>query len=231
MVAITDFESRAFAYRWHMGILGMPPQSRLSPDSGEIPTRSDLARPKWVNDSRLLTDAYFLAERAHGSQTRPDGRTFLEHVVEVAGLLHGAGFDSEIVAAGLLHDSVERGTLLEEELRAEMGADIAYLVLTLSEDATIASFESRKAELRRQVEVAGGDAVPVYAADKLSDIRGLRRAIEFYGDALPKRLGTSVATITDHYRESVQMIESVSKRSFFLPALRVELEGLEAAED
>ena len=132
---------------------------------------------------------------------------------------------------GLLHDSVERGTLTEEELRAEMGADIASLVLTLSEDPTIASFESRKAELRRQVKVAGGAAVTVYAADKLSDIRGLRRAIEFYGDALAKRLGTSVATMSAHYRESVQMIESVSKRSFFLPALRVELEGLEAEED
>ena len=103
----------------------------------------------------------------------------------------GRGFDAEIVAAGLLHDSVERGTLLEEELRAEMGADMAYLVLALSEDATIASFEWPKAELRRQVEVAGGDAVTVYAADKLSDIRGLRRAIEFYGDALPKQLGTT----------------------------------------
>ena len=132
---------------------------------------------------------------------------------------------------GMLHDSVERGTLSEEELRAEMGADIASLVLTLSEDPAIVSFESRKAELRRQVEVAGGPAVTVYAADKLSDIRGLRRAIEFYGDGLAKRLGTSVATMTDHYRESVQMIESVSKRSFFLPALRVEIEGLEAEED
>ena len=142
----------------------MPARSRLSPDSREILTRSDPARPKWVNDSRLLTDADSLAERAHGSQTRPDGRTFLEHVVEVAGLLNGAGFDEEIVAAGLLHDSVERGTLPEEELRAEMGADIASLVLTLSGDPTIASFESRKAELRRQVGVAGGDAVTVYAA-------------------------------------------------------------------
>ena len=98
-----------------------------------------------------------------------------------------------------------------------MGADIAYLVLTLSEDATIASFESRKAELRRQVEAAGGDAVTVYAADKLSDIRGLRRAIEFYGDALPKRLGTSVATLTDHYRESVR-IDRIRQQAVVLPA-------------
>ena len=37
--------------------------------------------------------------------------------------------------------------------------------------------------------------------------------------------------MTDDYRESVQMIESSSKRSCFLPALRVEIEGLEAEED
>ncbi len=183
-----------------------------------------------MNESPRLTDAYSLAEGAHGSQTRPDGRTFLEHVVEVAALLHGAGFDEEIVAVGLLHDAVERGTLSEEELREEMGADIAALVLTLSEDPTIASFEWRKAGLRRQVETAGGIAATVYAADKLSDIRGLRKAIEIDGDALAERLGTSVAKMTAHYRESVEMIEAVGSRSVFGPALRVELEGLEAEQ-
>lgn len=206
----------------------MPPRLLLSPNSLEIPTGSASARPKWINQSPRLTDAYSLAERAHGSQTRPDGRTFLEHVVEVAGLLHGAGFDEEIVAAGLLHDAVERGELSEEELRDEMGPGITVLVLNLSEDPTIASFEWRKAALRRQVEGAGGLAATVFAADKLSDIRGLRSAIGIYGDALAERLDTTVASMTAHYRESVRMIESMRPPSVFLPALRVELEGLEA---
>ena len=93
-----------------------------------------------------------------------------------------AGFDDELVAVGLLHDAVERGTLSEEELRDEMGASISSLVLILSEDPAIESFDRRKAGLRDQVAAAGGWAVTVYAADKLSDILGLRRGIETAGE-------------------------------------------------
>jgi (p)ppGpp synthase/HD superfamily hydrolase len=81
--------------------------------------------PGWVQDSPLLVEAYSLAERAHGSQRRAtDGRHFLDHVLEVAELLHEAGFDDELVAVGLLHDAVERGTLSERswEMRLERGS-------------------------------------------------------------------------------------------------------------
>src|SRR5919198_5140551 len=76
----------------------------------------------WIADSPLLTRAFALAESAHRDQRRPtDGRMFLDHVTEVATFLHEAAFDDELVAVGLLHDAVERGTLSEEELRSEMG--------------------------------------------------------------------------------------------------------------
>jgi hypothetical protein len=176
-----------------------------------------------------LSQAYSLAAAAHGSQRRAtDGRFFLDHVVEVAQILHRAGFDEELVAVGLLHDAVERGTLSEEELGDEMGASISSLVLILSEDPGIESFDRRKAGLRNQVAAAGGLAVTVYAADKLSDILGLRRGIEKVGDGLEERMGTSVTSMAAHYRESVEMIESVRPRSAFLSALRLELERLEA---
>jgi hypothetical protein len=200
--------------------------TRTTPRIAE--SRSGFDPPPWITCSPLLAKAYLLAEAAHGTQRRAsDGRYFLEHVVEVAGLLHEAGFDDELVAVGLLHDSVERGTLSEKELRFAMGASASSLVNTLSEDTRIASFEWRKAGLRHQVESAGGLAVTVYAADKLSDISGLRRGIEIYADALEERLGTSVASMTAHYRESVEMIESVKPASAFLPSLRVELKRLE----
>lgn len=185
-------------------------------------------RPAWIDRSRLLTDAYALALAAHGEQRRAsDGRYFMEHVVEVAELLHDAGFDDALGAVGLLHDTVERGTLSEKELRDEMGVSICSLVMALSEDPGIASFDRRKAGLRRQVEGGGELAVTVYAADKLSDIRGLDRGIGIYGDALDERLGTSVGSMTAHYRESVEMVESVKPGSVFLPALRSDLVRLQ----
>lgn len=203
--------------------------SREGISSPGVAAPSRQIRPVWTDRSPLLIDAYALAAAAHGTQRRAsDGRYFLQHVVEVAELLQRAGCDDELVAVGLLHDAVERGTLGEDELQAKMGASICALVLTLSEDPKIASFDRRKARLRHQVESGGGLAATVYAADKLSDIRGLRRGIGIYGDQLDYRLGTSVGSMIAHYRESVEMVESVRPGSVFLPALRLELERLQA---
>lgn len=186
--------------------------------------------PEWISASDYLSDAFHLAARAHGSERRPsDGRLFLEHVSEVAGLLHRLEFDEELVAVGLLHDSVERGALGEPELRDEMGDSIAWLVMVLSEDPTIESFEARKAALRAQVATAGVRAVTVFAADKLSDIAGLRRGIEASPEAAEERMGTSIASMADHYRDSVRMIADVRPGSAFLSALRLELNRLESA--
>ncbi len=206
-----------------------PVASREFIDSTDMVASLRQAPPAWINRSPLLVDAYSLAVAAHGEQRRPsDGRYFLDHVVEVAELLQRAGFDDELVAVGLLHDAVERGTLGEEELRDEMGESICSLVLVLSEDPGIESFDRRKAGLRDQVAAAGGWAVTVYAADKLSDILGLRRGVETAGEGIEKRIGTGVENMTAHYGESVEMIESLRPGSAFLPELRLEMERLEA---
>lgn len=195
----------------------------------EVEMDAVLGPPAWITDSPLLARAYSLAESAHRSQRRlTDGRPFLDHAVEVATFLHEAAFDDELIAVGLLHDAVERGTLSEEALRREMGESIATLVLTLTEDDTIDSFEERKAALRNQVREGGGLAVTVFAADKLSDIVGLRRGLQRFGDVVEDRMGTSVTGMAGHYRESVELIESARPGSAFLPALRVQLDRLAA---
>jgi (p)ppGpp synthase/HD superfamily hydrolase len=186
--------------------------------------------PPWIAESALLERAYALASVAHGAQRRPaDGRPFLDHATEVAGFLNEAGFDEALVATGLLHDAVERGALGAERLRAEMEEQISSLVLELTEDVAIESFEERKAALRRQVRAAGGRALTVFAADKLSDIVGLRRGIQESGRrSVERRIGASVGSMADHYRESVELIEAERPGSAFLPALRVQLAGLAA---
>jgi hypothetical protein len=183
----------------------------------------------WILESPPLTRAYRLAERAHRSQRRPsDGRPFISRVTEVAMLLHREAFDEDLVAVGLLHDAVERGTLTEEELRDAVDEEISSLVMALSEDPTIESFAERKAALREQVRGAGPRALTVFAADKLSDIRGLRRGAQTFGDAVEERIGTGVECMAGHYRESVELIETAWPGSTFLPALRSQLARLEA---
>jgi hypothetical protein len=80
--------------------------------------------------------------------------------------------------------------------------------------------------LRKRVAEAGIRSVTVFAADKLSDIAGLRRRVERSG-APRVRAGAGVRGFADHYRESVQRIAAVRPDSVFLPALRRELGRLE----
>jgi hypothetical protein len=186
--------------------------------------------PGWIAGSELLTRAHGLAAAAHGDQQRAtDQAPFLEHVTEVASLLHDAGFDERLVAAGLLHDAVERGTLSEAGLREAMDEEISDLVLALTEDATIESFGERKQALREQVKAAGAPAVTIFAADKLSDIRGLARGVERFEDTIEGRMGTTVDGMAGHYEESVRMIEEGAPGSPFIPALRSALEILRSA--
>jgi (p)ppGpp synthase/HD superfamily hydrolase len=137
-------------------------------------------------------------------------------------LLDGAGFDEELIAAGLLHDSVERGTLDRQRLRAEMGEEISALVLAVTEDDEIDSFEARKEALREQVRNAGPRSITIFAADKLSDIRGLRRGLERSADSIERRMGTTVEGMAGHYERSVAMIEESQPDSPFVEALQSE---------
>jgi (p)ppGpp synthase/HD superfamily hydrolase len=183
--------------------------------------------PGWIGGSALLARAYSVAAEAHAGQKRAtDGTPFIGHVVEVGGLLEAAGLDEDLVAAGLLHDSVERGTLSSERLRQEVADEIWSLVMALTEDPAIVSFEQRKAALREQVREAGGRAITIFAADKLSDIRGLRRGIARSRGGIEARIGTTVSAMAAHYGKSVAMIEENEPDSEFLAALRAELEGL-----
>ena len=55
------------------------------------------------------------------------------------------------------------------------GEPVAALVDALTDEEAIEPYERRKDEHRRQVEAAGADALAIYAADKLANIRALRR--------------------------------------------------------
>ena len=115
------------------------------------------------------------AHDRHAGQVRQaDGAPFIEHPVEVAWLLYRAGAPDHVIAAGILHDTVEKAGADIDELRARFGPATAELVAAVSEDPAIPTYASRKAALRDQVADAGPDALMVFAADKLSKVRELR---------------------------------------------------------
>lgn len=57
------------------------------------------------------------------------------------------------------------------------GADVANLVQAVTDHASAHSYRQRKQVLREQVRSAGGEAALLFAADKISKLRGLPQQI------------------------------------------------------
>jgi hypothetical protein len=75
------------------------------------------------------------------------------------------------------------------ELQKLFGSRIAALVIAASDDDRIRGYAERKAALRQQLAGAGDGALTLFAADKLSKLRELRRetAIDYDQRRAPGR--------------------------------------------
>lgn len=163
--------------------------------------------------------AYEFALRAHHGPDR-QGDTDIDHPVAVAGLLDGAGFGDEVVAAALLHDVVEDTARGLDGIDTEFGAEVRGLVEAMTEDASIDDYAERKAEHRGRVLAAGAGPASIYLADKLARVRGYRESGE---PVAPHRL--------DHYWDTLELFAGRRPELPFLSELAAELPELEATED
>ena len=115
------------------------------------------------------------AERMHAGQQRLDGAPFILHPREVTTLLYYAGAPDHVIAAGAMQDLLEKTDATASDLQQRFGQRITELVLAVTDDDRIVGYAKRKAALRQQVAGAGEEALTLFAADKLSKLRELRR--------------------------------------------------------
>ncbi|HWA53348.1 MAG TPA: HD domain-containing protein [Solirubrobacterales bacterium] len=140
--------------------------------------------------SELVGRALETAQRAHAGQMRRGsiGRPFIDHSTAVAECLAEHRYRDEVLAAGLLHDVVEKSATGIEEVRAEFGDTVGDLVAAMTEDASIPAYEDRKEEHRYRVAESGADALAIFAADKLVNVAMLREAYLLIGEQVSDEL-------------------------------------------
>jgi (p)ppGpp synthase/HD superfamily hydrolase len=182
-----------------------------------------MVRTDFVERSPLTRDALAFANARHAGQTRDlDDLPFVTHPVEVACLLHEAGYSDEVVAAGVLHDVLEDTDAEHGDLEARFGRRVADLVDAVSDDPSIEDRAERKAALRRQVADAGECAAVVFAADKVSKARELRLRMS------RGRFGRGDEARMAHYEASLDMLAGVIPGHELVDQLRMELEAVHA---
>ncbi len=180
--------------------------------------------------SSLVRDALAAASDAHAGQIRngSGGMPYIDHPVAVAELLAENGFDDAVLAAALLHDVVEESTIEVAEVRERFGEPVAGLVEALTDDAEIEPYERRKKEHRHQVERAGPDALAIYAADKLTNIRALRRAYATEGENVEGGLKAPLDVKVGIWEADCDLLSTATPDLPFLSELKDQLAGLRA---
>jgi GTP pyrophosphokinase len=133
-------------------------------------------------DRDLLEHAFVFAAAAHEGQQRRSGEDFILHPLGVARILVGLQADEATLAAALAHDVVEDTPASIEQVREELGEEIARLVEGVTKLTRI-QFQSREqaqAENYRKMIVAMAQdkrVILIKLADRLHNMQ----TIEYLG--------------------------------------------------
>ena len=186
--------------------------------SGSATVRSHRATNSFAGLPLAWAALKFASARHAGQCRETDHAPFIAHPIEVGLLLRGDGQPDEVIAAGLLHDLLEKTQTTGAELQRRFGASIARLVESVSDDPSIHDYESRKRELRDRIAHAGSNTVAIFTADKISKVRELALLPTSSLDE------TTIRSKLAHYRASLKMLRRVAGNSALVALLDAELD-------
>lgn len=126
-----------------------------------------------------IDKAISFATKAHIKQFRKTDPLlpYIYHPISVGFILIKAGFDDDIVVAGILHDVVEDSGITAEEIESEFTRKVKEIVLAVSENKED-SWEKRKADYIEKVSNSSLGVKAVAVADKLHNIHNLIKLIK-----------------------------------------------------
>ena len=147
-------------------------------------------------DFDLLRAAYVVAAQAHQGQVRLSGEPYLNHPLEVAGILADLKLDIVSVACGLLHDVVEDTKVTNEDLERRFGRDVSRVIdgLTKLSRVEFSSAEANQAENVRKMIIAMTDDTRVILI-KLADRLHNMRTLDFLREEKRQRIATETLDV------------------------------------
>ena len=133
-----------------------------------------MGRPR--TDLQLVLRAAAFAARKHSEQRRKDASAspYINHPIALAKILaeEGGVTDPRVIAAALLHDTIEDTETTLRELRGEFGDAIAGIVSEVSDTKWLGSATRKKLQITKAPRASKG-AKLVKLADKIANVRDM----------------------------------------------------------
>jgi myo-inositol-1(or 4)-monophosphatase len=182
----------------------------------------------------VLERAIRFAIDAHSGQLRKDGSPYILHPLEDAAIVGTLTDDLEVMAAAVLHDTVEDTPVTGEDILSEFGPRVCELVMHETENKrhglpASETWQVRKEESLELLENTDDPAVRMlWMGDKLSNIRALHLSHASLGAKVFERFNVHDPALhkwyygrvlellrplsdTDAYKEYARLYEEIFK--------------------
>jgi guanosine-3',5'-bis(diphosphate) 3'-pyrophosphohydrolase len=127
-------------------------------------------------DISIVTKAMEFAAEKHRSQTRKDvaNTPYINHPISLAHLLADVGgiTDANVIAAALLHDTVEDTDATVEDIEELFGKEIMDIVMEVTDDKSLPSPERKRLQIKNAAQISQ-EAKLVKLADKICNLQDM----------------------------------------------------------
>ena len=131
-----------------------------------------------INNQLILKAAHFAAHKHRNQRRKDEEKTpYINHPISVAKIISEIGNieDPEVLAAALLHDTIEDTETTVEELIDNFGERICSLVQEVTDDKTLPKLERKQRQIDHAKEISEGAAL-IKLGDKISNVTDITNA-------------------------------------------------------
>ena len=171
-----------------------------------------------MNNQLILKAAHFAAQK-HNRQRRKDKEVspYINHPISVAKIISDIGNieDPEVLAAALLHDTLEDTDTTVKELIDNFGERVCSLVQEVTDDKTLPKFERKQKQIDHAKEISEGAAL-IKLGDKISNVTDItnspptnwdsNRRLEYFdwAEKVINNCPKVNTSLENHFKDSIQ---------------------------
>lgn len=174
--------------------------------------------------SPLVLKALEFASHAHNSvdhRRKYTGEPYINHPIEVMEIVRGIPHTDEMLAAALLHDTVEDTLTTREDIAREFGEPVAALVMELTDQCHEGNRAARKAAEAVRLGTISPEAQTVKLADFISNTKSIVMGSPGFAKVYLREKLQVLSVMTEGnpnlYRQAMALIEDAKTIIGFRP--------------
>ena len=163
----------------------------------------------------LIHRAIEFAALRHKDQKRKGTELpYIVHPMEVMQILTENGCDENVIAAGILHDTIEDTETTYDDILENFGKEIADIVANESEDKS-KSWKERKQKTIDRLPNDNIETQLVCCADKLSNLRSMLSDYQKVGEKLWDRFRSDRENIKWYYNGIIESLTDLEDYNMY----------------